>query len=149
MPAAAGLPVAGNANSGGHNARIPRRLGPTAPAAADPGMWPWERRRAGSRLWTHRRIRRHLVAVSRDAITALVDAHCIGQVARDAIAANPAEPRVGRRDAYAVQANAHVAIKSALSSMGLWPLDKARAALLFTSDKPKKASKVALFERPR
>ena len=148
--------MAGTSNSGGHNARIPRAL--TRPGV-EVDSWPWLRRRPGSKRWTRERIRRHLAAwlaelgavdgeAARDSVGALADHHFLLQVCAEHIAEFPADPRpIGKRDAYAVQAQTHILIARTYRALGLWPMPrpKPRAAT------PSKSgpSKLLQFERPR
>ena len=131
--------MAGNANSGGHNATIP--AGPAGPPVA----WPWERRRLRSdgtiaRMWPAPRIRRALIKrfaeygvmlgpEASDSLTSLAWAHHVRQRATDAIAlvdAGFAEgpPVVGKRCAFAMLSLCDADIRRALTAMGLYPLRK-------------------------
>ena len=132
--------MAGNANSGGHNASIP--AGPIGP----PKPWPWERRRLrkdgqmSGRMWPAPRIRTALVKrfaeygvnlgpEASDSLTSLAWAHHIRQRATDAIAFVDAglvepPPVVGKRCAFAMVSSCDADIRRALTSMGLYPLRK-------------------------
>ena len=117
----------GGPGSGGHNA-----LHSIPAAGLNPGRWPWERRRKGSKPWSADRIRRRIEktfaeagivtsATARDLVGALADAHHVLQICRDAIRDHPATPMVGKRDAYAAQAVAHGDIRRALTALGALP----------------------------
>ena len=117
--------MAGNANSG----RRAQTDGATA--TVEPGRWPWETAR--KRAWNRNRIRRHLEAwfvahgliqseTARDAIASLADAHHLLHIAGRAIDGDPADPKVGTRNAYSLQAQAHGDVRRALVALGVWPL---------------------------
>ena len=97
-----------------------------------PGRWPWEE---DDNTWSALQIRNHLeqyfyeknlltTESARDLLSSLADAHFTLQMARRAIAIDPLEPTLGKRDAYSVQSICHKDIQSAMKAMGLWPLTR-------------------------
>lgn len=126
--------MAGNENSGGHNATI----GVDAP---DHGaqLWPWEKRPrrrpdgGWTKPWTFERIRRHLLAnlsprgvrfgVSPDALSQLARAHERLAAAKRAIyLADDDDPKVGRRSAHGLAREADLDVARCWRQLGVWPM---------------------------
>ena len=122
--------MAGNENSGGHNARVRVPL-----AGVLTGTWPWDRARKVAR-WPAEKIRRYLEqdlaelgivtdGSARDILTLLADAYHVRLRARIAILeSEDGVPRVGKRDAFAVQALANNDVQKGWRLLGVYPLKR-------------------------